>query len=352
MVAGLLAIFCMTPAWAVETTVQTEAYAENAAAAQEKALRTGEKMALYQVLYAKMPKDAERMVLSISEQARQNLITGFDIVREVKRGKYYQADIRYTFDDALIGRLLKNYETVAAGDAGSQAILVLPVFDDGMALHIWDEANPWRDAMRGAALRQGEGRVVVPNGTADDLKLVDEAVVLSANIKALGEMASHYGARTIMIAQTSATKKADKAGFRVILRKAGAGKEEEQVRDFFPAGPQETSEQVLNRAATETATYVRDSSKNFGAFLDAGVNGSKHARVVRAEFRNNREWGQLQTIVSQVPGVAKMDMNAVSANYAVMTLFFNGSDAVIRKMMVSRGVKVRETGKYWTVSMR
>ena len=109
---------------------------------------------------------------------------------------------------------------------------------------------------------------------------------------------------------------------------------------------------MLNRAALETATYVRDSSKNFGAFLDAGVNSARHAKVVRAEFRNNREWGQLQDIISQVPGISKVDMNAVSADYAVMTVFFNGSDAVIRKLMLSRGVKLQETGKYWTVSMR
>ncbi|MFO1243465.1 MAG: DUF2066 domain-containing protein [Rickettsiales bacterium] len=351
----LIAVFVLfgaTPyAQALEATVEPEAYGDEAFAAQEKALRIGEKMALYQVLYPRIPKDAEAMVLNLSDQARQNLITNFNILNEIKRGKYYKAQITYTFDDKLIDRLLENYKTQATGDTNSQAIMILPVFDDGMVLRIWDEVNPWRDAMHAAALQTGEGRVVVPNGDPEDLKLVDEQVVLSGNNKTLGQLASRYGARSIIVAQTRTVKRDGRTGYRVILRRAGGSKEDEQVRDFFPLDGAETTEQVLLRAAKETAAYARDSSKNYGSFLDVGP-GAHRAKVIRAEYRNNREWVDIKNIISQTPGVEKVDMDAISSDYAVLTLYYNGAESVIQKLLMSRGVKLEETGKYWTVSMR
>lgn len=336
---------------ALETTVETEAYGEKAYAAQEKALRIGEKKALYQVLYPSLPKDAEAIVLGLSDQARANLITNFDILSETKRGKYYKAQIRYTISQELVDRLVKNYTIQATGDKNSQAIMILPVFDDGMGLRIWDDPNPWRDVMHMAVLRAGEGRVVVPNGDMEDLKLVDEAVVFSGNQKILGELAMRYGARSLMIAQTSMVKREGRTGYRVILRRAGADKSEEQVRDFYPQDDKETTEQVMQRAGLETAAFVRDSSRNFGSFLDT-ESAAKRAKIVRAEYRNNREWSQIKDIISQTPGVEKVDMDAVSSDYAVLTLYYSGADTVIQKLLLSRGMKLQETGKYWTVSMR
>lgn len=344
-----LALCVAAPLHAQEVTVQVQTAGETALVARSNGLKQAESAALLKLLEAHLPEKAATIISRIPPEKVGELVSDFEVLQEKSTARNYAAEIRYQFDKEKINRLMAEEQGLIP-EIDSHAILVLPLWQEGNKLMLWEKENPWRREMTEVVLQEGRGKLLMPYGDPKDTFILDQETILSGEREAMVAIAERYGTKNVVIAQARNVAKQDEAAhIRVLLRRPGAAKEEDTiVKDFEAVQPSETEGVLLARAAQEIARELTEATGQYSLFLNEEAQQVK-ARVVRAEFRHSREWMQLKKAFEGLPNVEYMDIGAVSPSFAQVTFYFRGSDALMRKALITRGVEVQEVGEYWRV---
>lgn len=349
---ALLVMGAPVSALAIEpVTVQVETTGETALVARMNGLKQAESMALLKLLQTLFPEKAENIVTRVGPEKTGELVEDFTVLREKSQAHSYAAEIRYVFDKDKIERLIAEERGLVPG-IDSNALLLLPVWQEGNHLYLWEAQNKWRAVLSAIAMQEGRGRLVMPFGDPHDAFILDHETLLAGDRAAMVKLAERYGVKRIVI--VSARNTAEEAAppkIRVQVRRPG-GKEEEAAPplDFKAQPSTQTEDEVLERAAREIAKRLAESSDQYSLFQDEEATKVR-ARVVRAEFRHSREWMQMKRAMEGLPNVQYMDVGAVSPSFAQITLYFRGSDALIRRALLSRGLDVRDVSEYWLISL-
>lgn len=338
-------------AHAEEVTVEVRATGETALAARSNGLKQAQTQALLKALAARFPDKAADMAARVGPDKAGTLVKNFTVVKESRTAREYTAEIRYEFDGSKLDRLVAE-ERGLVPEIDSRALLIVPVWQDGTRLMLWEAGNPWREVISRVALEEGRGLLLIPFGDPHDASVLDKAAMLSGERKALVALAERYGTKNLVIAQARNVSEDGKPPhIRVLLRQPGAGKAEDLVTLEYAAEPStETEAALLVRSAQEMARRLVESTAEYSLFADDEANKLR-ARVVRAEFRHNREWMQLKRAFEGLPNVQYMEIGAVSPSFAQLTFYFRGSDAMIRQALLTRGIDVQDSREYWIVTL-
>lgn len=351
MIVALLA--CMLPAAvrAQEVSVEVETRGESALLARANGLAQGESAALLKLLQGIYPDKAGEIAARVPPEQVGQLVQRFDILREKSAAHTYAAEIRYLFDREKIDRLIAQ-ERGLAPHIDSKALLVLPVWHEGAQLLLWQPENIWRQTMNKVALQEGRGTLVLPFGDPNDALILDQEALLAGDAKAMKQLAERYGVRNVVVAQARNVAAAGEPPLvRVLLRRPGFEKEDAPTVVEFSAEPPTESEAALReRAARDIARTLAESAGRYSLFAD-DASQKVQARIVRAEFLHNREWMQLKRAFDGLPNVEYMDIGAIAPSFAQVTFYFRGSDAMIRRALITRGIEVRDAQEYWVVSL-
>lgn len=336
---------------AQEVTVQVETSGETALVARSNGLRQAEGAALLKLLEAQLPEKAATIVARIPPEQVGELVSDFEVLQEKSTARQYAAEIRYRFDKEKINRLMAEEQGLIP-ESDSRALLVIPLWQEGNKLMLWEKENPWRNQMAAIVLQEGRGKLLLPYGDPKDTFILDNETILSGEREAMVALAERYGTKNVVIAQArNMAKEGEPAHIRVLLRRPGAAKQEEtQEQHYVAAQPAETESVLLARAAQDIARQLTEATGNYSLFANEEARQVK-ARVVRAEFRHSREWMQIKKAFEGLPNVEYMDIGAVSPSFAQVTFYFRGSDALIRKALLTRGIEVQDVSDYWQVSL-
>lgn len=350
---ALLCCIMLLPwvAMAQEVTVQVQTKGESALMARANGLREAESAALLKLLQGIYPEKANEVASRVGSENAGQLVKNFEVLREKSTAHEYAAEIRYIFDREKVDRLIAQ-ERGLAPQIDSTALLILPVWQEDNALLLWEPENHWRFVMSTIAMQEGRGKLVMPFGDPRDAFIIDHETLLAGDRKAMVELAERYGVRNVVIAQArNVAKENAPPEIEVLLRRPGLKSKEEITTVRFKAEPAtQTQAQVLERAAQEIARRLAEATTHYSLFADEDAEKVK-ARVVRAEFRHNREWMQLKRAFDGLSGVEYIDIGAISPRFAQVTFYFRGSDAMIRRALMTRGIEVRDANGYWLLSL-
>ncbi len=338
-------------AMAQEVTVQVETKGESALLARAAGLKQAENNALLKLLQDIYPDKAGDIAARVGPEKAGELVKKFDVVQEKTTAHSYAAEIRYLFDREKIDGLIAE-ERGLAPEINTTALLILPIWQEATQLLLWEPQNNWRHAMSAVALQEGRGKLVMPFGDPQDAFILDHETLLSGDRKAMVALAERYGVRNVVIAQArNMAEEGAPPVIHVLLRRPGAQKEAEpRVMEFKAEPATQTEKELLARAAREIAVALAEATTQYSLFADEDAQKVK-ARIVRAEFRHNRDWMQLKRAFDDLPNVEYMDIGAISPNFAQVTFYFRGSDAMIRRALMTRGIDVRDSGEFWVVSL-
>ncbi len=338
-------------AMAQEVTVQVESEGESALLARSNGLKQAENKALLQLLETIYPEKANEIVSRLKPEQAGQLVKDFKVVRDKSTAHNYAAEILYIFDREKVDRLIAE-ERGLAPQVDSKALLVIPVWQEDNQMLLWEPKNLWRQTMNAIALPEGRGKLVLPFGDPHDAFILDHETLLAGDRAAMVALAERYGVRNVVIARArNVAEENEPPHIRVLLRRPGMKQESEPVVLDFKAEPAtQTQAPLMARAAQEVAQRLAESTQNYSLFMDDEAQKVK-ARVARAEFRHNREWMQFKRAFEGLPGVEYMDIGAISPNFAQVTFYFRGSDALIRRALMTRGMEVRDEDAYWVLSL-
>jgi hypothetical protein len=329
--------------------VQVKGEAPDAVAAQRMALAQGEAEAFLEVLRRRDAKRADEIFAKVTPAQRAQLVKSVSVEQENARAGRYEALVTYVFQESAIDALMR--EQKGMGDeVEGRGLLVLPLYYDGQKLLLWEPENFWRSTLARLALERGKGRLIVPFGDKRDNLVASVQAVVGGAKEPLLELARRYGTPQAAIVTGQIVDLDGKRVAEVRLRRPGQNAEEEIVRHYPAQDTAESPELLLKRAGAETVQQLLATEQQFSVFAAKGAEKLK-GRVVRAEFPRWNEWQTIRTKLEGLPGVEFVDIGAISAGYAQVTLYYRGEEDPITQALKTRGLRVATGGEYWTLSL-
>lgn len=332
------------PAPEMQVVVNVDEYASNAIEAKTKALNAGEKKAIDILLKRLAAGRVAEIYEQVTPEQLVTMIKTFDIQQENTIAGRYSARIGYVFDPIRTTRILKDTEGLNILSE-TTSLLVLPVLDDGLALQLWEEGNGWRTSLDNAAFKYGDDQLISAYGDPKDKRLMTQETLLSGDAEKLTLLAERYGTRNVAIAVARPRVREGSKVLDVFLRRAGAKQDEGRLTFTLESG--ETIAQMMDRAAVKVVENLSNTGDRF--LLFAPKKEAINAQIIRFAFDHGREWNRLRRIVSDLAIVDYIQIDSMSVDYALTTVYISSTPNVLRKLLLANGLQVDQQDDYWRV---
>jgi Uncharacterized protein conserved in bacteria (DUF2066) len=316
-------------------TVKVDATAESAAAARDLARIDGQRRALALVIDRLSDSPDSGKLQKLDDKAITDMVESFEVANERMSAVRYLADYTFHFRPSKVRRLVhiadnssaeaKNKPAVAdsggkpaVGDSGGKPIVVLPVYQDGARIVLWDDPNPWREAWaQRSSESSASGHLTIPLGDAGDLAAIDADRAQSGTLEALAAIAQRYGGGDTIVALATTRREGDRlVGLDLSMKQYQSGHLADSQGTTLDVNSGEAEGDFLKRAADAVAAEI-GSTKSHGdqqASLAATVPISSLA-----------DWVQVRDRLASVPAVRKVDLLSLSRQEAKIQVRYVGS---------------------------
>lgn len=314
--------------------------------ARSRALLAGESEAFRQFVIRVSPAKSSDIITKASAQEISNMISGFEVMEEKVTPDHYHATLRYNFIPQNINALLPDLAKAKFSSANnvehqSKAVIVLPLYNEGKTLKLWQDDNKWRNIWLEAALESGGGIVVVPIGDIDDRVDIDDTNIEKATSESLKHMYVRYGVSDIYIMEAFFDKKADpKPTLQVAVKKLLKDKNELSHMEYI-IRTSDTIDILMARAANDIA-------KHLYKLQTINPNKIEFERLKEINARVNtsdiHEWENLRKRLLAHGNIVGIKLTSISFYETSMIITFRGTPDMLGKTLVASGLRVMQDG--------
>lgn len=339
--------------YAYDVPLSVAANAQTLEDAKSKALHDGQRKAFYTGLSTLAPSQARDIYRDFRNKDVTSFVSDYKITREVERAGYYEADVIYIVNEDDIKTLLKSRQGIFASDTNDappqgNGLLIIPAYDAGEQLLLWERENLWRQALNNSAVEKGKGLLVMPFGDPRDISVLDDTAILTDDSEALKSSATRYGTRNVVISTARLREQNGTPILEVLLRSAGSDKQSETKKQYV-AQNDETAPMLIARAADETASLLAQSINKYSLYGQPDSEKLKPL-VVRFEYRTGKQWRALQELFSRIANVKKVDIGLVGVTHAEVTFIYKGNANMIKSFFTRQEYNVDTSKDYWVVT--
>lgn len=324
----------------------------DATEARSAALVAAEQKAFRKLIMERSPDKAEAILGSYEPQHISQMVQGYEVVNETITDNSYHAKLKIEFHDAMISRLLnpqaaETNASQAAADEPSetQAVLVLPVFRDGLGIFLWGEENVWREHLNRAAISMGFDRLVMPYGDPTDRLMIDSGNVTTASYALLSGMARRYGAREILIAVAEPEFGSEPIAVNTTLRVLGP-----QTMDnhkFRMVG--EDLKEALRKSAEAVVTGINGGQES----AEGGeAKPPLHELAARVVLSHVRDWVELRGRLEQIEGIEHIDVVRADWKEMMLTLSYRGQPELLGQQLAQANIAVEKGDGFLKLAIR
>lgn len=345
--------------------VAVDTNGKDASEARTKALAMGEKDAFAQLILRLSPSHASEILAKITPKQVSAALLGYTVVEEKMTSDHYHAILTYNFNPSQIQPLIPISPPPTpppASDAAStapaaptpshserKAVLVLPVYNKGDSLQLWQDENKWRDVWYEAALESGEGLIVVPLGEMNDRVDVDDTNVSTATPDSLKRMYDRYGVGDIIIAQAFFNQKADpKPTLEVSLKRLDGGKPV-VTQISYTIHSTENLDALLVRASNDIAQTLFKQQTIDPNKIEVDRIKEIHARI---NTTNIAEWQALRSRLLMRSNIVDIKFVSISYYETDIIIVFKGTPDMLGKTLVASGLRVLQDGDRLVLSVK
>jgi hypothetical protein len=373
-VLPLAALIVVPPAAAQEqpdtytATVKVDATADNAVAARRMARLDGERQALAKVI-AQLAGSSEFQLPTLSDGAITDMVDNFEVANEHMSAVRYLADYTFHFRPARVRRLMQQAHIAVGGGAqagnaevgdaaasaatspaaekrgGGKPAVILPVFQDGAAMVLWDDPNPWRDAWAQRPAPPGPPRLTVPFGDAAALTVIDAPQAITGEPEALGKIAADNGGGEAIVALATAERRGGElAGLAVTLKRYRQGQPMGTQAETFSRDPGESEGDFLRRAADGTAAAIGRGP------TEVAAGSSPPARLTATvPISGLADWVAVRDRLVQVPTVRRVDLLSLNRQQARIEITYSGTPDQLKSSLADADLDLGGAGPTWQV---
>jgi len=179
--------------------VDVDVTAETAALARVKALAEGEQVAFRRLL-EQLTLAGDRDRLPVLDKAElSTYVRDFGVSNEKTSSGRYLARLSYRFKRGAVRSLLNEFNLPFA-ETISSPVLVLPVFQAGGGMALWDDPNPWREVWAKKGEKSGLVPLVQPLGDLKDVGAITATQAVQGDLPRLNKIAARYLSKDVVVA--------------------------------------------------------------------------------------------------------------------------------------------------------
>jgi hypothetical protein len=330
---------------AYSATVKVDATADTAAAARESARTDGQRRALTAVIERLSGSPETTKLPKLDDKAITDLVDSFEVANERMSAVHYVADYTFHFRPSKIRRLVRVADSAApdsggkttaesgaktSGDADNRPIVVLPVYNDGASLVLWDDPNEWRSAWAQRSSGSGPTRLTLPLGDAKDLALIDAAKAQSGVSEALNSVAQRNGGSEAVVAvATTRRQGGDLAGIEVSVKRYRSGRLVDTQGRSFDANPGEGEADFLRRVADAAAADIENSSRsNTDSHTD-----QQASLAVIVPINSLGDWLRVRDRLASITSIRKVNLLSLNRQEARIEVKYVGSQDQLKSSL-------------------
>ncbi len=327
-----------------------QAKAANAVAAKEQAIRDGQKAAFRSLLKRLVPVTAYARINELKESDPQRLVDGFVVRSERNSSTEYIASLDFAFLAEAVRALLRRGNVPFIEEQAPEVVLIAAIREGGKLVRAGAIADAWLDIWRDLDLKNAltplKLAAVKPFVHDDTLNML-----VAGDESANRVLANEYGGSNVV----TAIVEVDRPGGRVHVTLAGR----DSVGPFSLKRSYRLHDgdvgYAMELAAVVSAGIVEGRWKAVKAKSFGGVAAmSEPGEPIRmqVEFQGLAEWNALRAGVLDTPGVADVQVNAVSARAADLQVSFPGGGPALVEAFATRGLSLRNIGGNWILRSR
>ena len=371
----LLAVIGTGPALAQDsddaysTTVKVDATADSAAAARDAARLDGQRRALAAVVGRLSGSPEPAQLPKLDDKAITDMVESFEVANERMSAVHYVADYTFHFRPAKVRRLVRVAETAPAessgkstaetagkstvetagktgAESGSKSIVVLPVYQDGASLTLWNDPNAWRGAWAQRPTGSGPARLLLPLGDAGDLAAIDADKAGSGDAAALAAIAKqNSGAEAVVALATARRQEGKLAGIEVNVKRYRSGRLVDAHGNSYDANPGEDEADFLRRTADAVAADIESNAKK-----TAASSPDQQANLaITVPITSLGEWLQVRNRLASVASIRKVELLSLSRQEARIEVKYVGDQDQLKSSLAEVDLELAGGDPTWRI---
>ncbi|MEX2450823.1 MAG: DUF2066 domain-containing protein [Rhodospirillales bacterium] len=304
-----------------EVVVPVDVTAQSASEAKTEALADGEREAFIRLLERLTLLEDRGRLPQLGPQGITTLVRDISVDDEKTSGVRYLAKLTVRFKREEIRKLLIDLN-IPFAETPSKPALVLPVYQAAGTLMLFDDPNPWREAWAGLPERGNLVPLMLPKGDLSDIAAIGAEQAVQGDRQRLEAIAGRYRAGDVLVAfaRLGLDLKTSRPRLDAELVRYGGTDRVQRLTNALTAGPGETPQGLLNRAAKLQARLIEDHWKldNLMRFDQTGV------IAVTIPIPDLKSWIGIRRNLAGVSIVRQVDLVLLSRNEVRANLIYLG----------------------------
>ncbi|HEY4344272.1 MAG TPA: DUF2066 domain-containing protein [Parvibaculum sp.] len=319
--------------------VHVDETAKSATAARTIAQTKGQRMALTELMKRLTRASDWPGLPQVDDNTAQDAVRGFQVASEKTSSTRYIADLNVSFQPTTVRRLLAR-SGIAYGETQAKPALLLAVYEKPGMRVLWEDPNPWRDAIGKLDLVNAITPLIMPLGDVQEFTLVTTAQALSGDKAALANLGQRYGADEVIVA--SAVSNADGSKVDVTVNRYSS------VEAVPGAAPQKNTYASLDAAAAGVLAALGEQWKS-----DTIVQGGTQAQLTAAAyFTGLDQWETIRKGLSSTPLVNGLQVSGIAANGAEVQINYRGTPEKLALSLAQANISLSQDAGGWSLRAR
>lgn len=337
--------------------MEVDETSRNVATARDRALRKGQRESLMR-LFRRMilTTDMDRLP-EFSDLDVQDYVNGFEINNERRSSVRYIASLVVHFNRDKINDVLSNNQIPYAETLG-RAVSVLPVFEEGGTLRLWEKDNLWREAWQNYDMTNNLVPLDTPAPTLKNRFYISALQAKNDDQRSIASFIEKSALNELIIAVANLRKSAsgDKISLDIHLKQNSlveeAYYEPKTLSVTLPAYDEtgKSNLEALYMAGVDAASGWVDDLWKMQVLVNYGIS-SKIA--VRGDLEKINDWVIMQRQLEKVNLVKKVDLKSLNIETVDLEIEFSGEAEQLVLSLAQQGVRLsqNEETENWEIGL-
>ncbi len=361
LVAGWVAAARAQNADPYSATVKVDATAANVVKAREQARLDGERRALTEVVDGLAGGPDKVKMPTLDDNAITDMVVSFEVADERMSTVRYMADYTFHFRPADVQRVLRTAGVAApaAGGAATAAgapALVLPVYQVGTQVVLWEDPNPWRDAWTqveaepaanpGTAAGVAPAALTVPLADMGDVATIDGDKARAGDGDALAAIGRKYGTSNVLVAVAAARGPAQMPeGLDISVKRYRGGQFVTVHTTSLVANPGESAGALFRRAVQTVTAAIGNNWQGMPS-----VSEQQATLTATVPITSLDDWVRLRNQIAGLSPVRQITLRALSRQLATVEIGYVGDIDQLKTSLAGLGINLVQSDSGWTLA--
>ena len=318
--------------------VSVEAEAKDAVEAKQIAINEGQQTALRILLKRLTHPSAHQRLPMLEDAMVERMIDGFSVRRESNSTTRYIATLDFSFEPGSVRSILNQFGLPYA-DQQAAPVVLLPVMTEAGGIKT-GVGNAWSEALEGvdyehalAAIRLAPARAEISPGMISN----------PGSPEVLQTLRQQYRSDNLILAIAELDAQRTKIKLRLIGSDAVGGIYLEQ--NYRITGQDVSQAAAFAAKVTVGIIEGRWKSTRLASLGTAsGEVGNLETVALSVQFSGLKQWQGMRQRLQQIPGLQGLDVKALNARGAVISVEFAGGAERLAQAVQSQGLAINAQG--------